>query len=88
MAEVMSDAFIDEMVSTAGNVALFFVGVPDAEWQAALSETCANLEARLAEKFGADVAVQIAEAFCDAVFFRRRELELEAAGETTPVVLN
>jgi hypothetical protein len=87
MAE-LSDEFIEDMVSTAGAVALFFVGVPDAQWQAALSNACANLEARLAQKFGADVAVQIAEAFCDAVFLRRRELELEAAGETPSPVLN
>jgi hypothetical protein len=84
--EAMTDEFIEDMVSTAGNVALFFVGVPDAEWQAALADACANLEARLAEQLGHDVAVQIAEAFCDAVFFRRRELE--AAGEMPSPVVN
>jgi hypothetical protein len=85
---VMTAEFIDDMVAAAGNAAMFYVGLPDVQWQAALVEACVNLEAGLAEKFGRDVAVQIAEAFCDAVFFRRRELELEAAGDQPSPVLN
>jgi hypothetical protein len=53
---------------------------------ASLHQTRTNLETELTEMFGADVAAAIAAAFVATVIRHRRELE--AAGDTTPRVLN
>jgi hypothetical protein len=87
MAEaVMTDEWINDMVQTAGSVAAFYAGVSEDEMMAAVFDICADLEAGLAEKFGPDVALKIAQAFSTAVLRRRRELE--AGGATPPRVLN
>ena len=85
MAEVMSDQFIEDCLTAAASLGLFYIGVPDEEMIAALYDIEANLEDRL-QPFGADVAALISEAFCATVIRRRRELE--AGGEMPPVVLN
>jgi hypothetical protein len=85
VAEVMTDQFIQDMVESAGNLGLFYVGVPEEEMVAALYDMEADLENAL-QPFGADVAATIAETFCATVIRRRRELE--ACGDATPRVLN
>jgi hypothetical protein len=51
------------------------------------TSTQAELENGL-QPFGADVAALISETFCATVIRRKRELELEAAGDATPRVMN
>ena len=88
MAEVMSDTWIEDMVAAAAGLGLFYVGVPEDEMVLSLYDTESDLEAAL-QPFGADVAALIAETFCATVIRRKRELELEASGDSTsPVVLN
>jgi 7-keto-8-aminopelargonate synthetase-like enzyme len=78
--------FVERCVAAAADLALFFVGAPENEMLVSLHEVRANLEAELAEAFGAEVAALMAQAFVAAVVGRRREIE--AAGETPPPVLN
>jgi hypothetical protein len=82
---MMDDQLIEDLLAAAAGLALFYTGMSDQQVLLALPDMCVRLEARL-QPLGADVAVQIAEAFCDAVILRRRELE--AMGETPRVVLN
>jgi hypothetical protein len=76
--------FIDRCVAAAADLSLFFVGAPEDQMLAALHGVRANLEGELAQTFGPDVAGVIAAAFVATVIRRRREIE--AAGDTTPVV--
>jgi 7-keto-8-aminopelargonate synthetase-like enzyme len=76
--------FAERCAAAAADLALYFVGAPDEQMLASLHQTRTNLEADLAETFGADVAAAIAQAFCAAVIGHRREIE--AAG--APMVLN
>jgi 7-keto-8-aminopelargonate synthetase-like enzyme len=78
--------FIDRCVAAAADLALYFVGAPDEQMLASLHQTRTNLEADLAEAFGAEVAALIAETFCATVIWHRRELE--AGGGSTPRVMN
>ena len=82
---MMTDRDIEECVSAAANLALFFAGVPDDEVLSAMPGLREHMAAGLSEKFGADVAGLIAEALVNAVIGRRREIE--AAG-AMPRVLN
>lgn len=83
----MSDQFIEDMVAAAAGLASLYVGAPENEMMAALFDICADFEIGLAEKFGPDIALQIAQAFATAVICHRRNLE-EAGGAATPPVLN
>jgi 7-keto-8-aminopelargonate synthetase-like enzyme len=78
--------FIDRCVAAAADLALYFVGAPDEQMLAFLHQTRTNLEAELAETFGADGAALMAQAFVAAVIGHKRELE--AGGAMPPVVLN
>jgi hypothetical protein len=85
MAEVITDEWIAEMVATAGCLGQRFVGTPEDEMTFALYHIEAELEDRL-QSLGADAAATIAESFAATVIRVRREIE--AAGDTTPLVLN
>jgi hypothetical protein len=63
MAEVMTDEFIKNTVAMAAGYAVWFAGAPDAEVMPFLDEARAHMAAELAEKFGAEVATKVAEAF-------------------------
>ncbi|SIO50142.1 hypothetical protein SAMN05443247_06644 [Bradyrhizobium erythrophlei] len=76
--------FVQRCVAAANELALLYVGEPEEKMLAALHQARANLEAKLAELFGPDVAAMMAEAFVAAVIGRKREIE--AAGDTTPVL--
>jgi hypothetical protein len=78
--------FAERCTAAAADMALFFVGAPEEKMLASLHQTRINLEADLAETFGADVAAAIAEAFVATVVRHRREIE--AAGGATPVLIN
>ena len=71
--------FVQRCVAAAADLALFFVGAPEEKMLASLHQTRINLEADLAETFGADVAAAIAEAFVAAVIGHRREIEAAGA---------
>jgi hypothetical protein len=79
MTEVMTDEFIKNTVALANGYALWFAGVPDAEMMPFLDMARANMTTDLAQKFGAEVATAVAEAFIVAVLRQKRDLE--AAGE-------
>ena len=72
---VMTDEFINNSLAAAAGMAMFFVGVPQAEMMEALHLVRANLEMELAEAFGADIAALVAQAFVAAVIAGRREIE-------------
>jgi hypothetical protein len=73
------ERFVSRYVAAAADLALFFVGEPEEKMLATLHQTRTNLEAKLAEPFGPDMAAQIAAAFVKAVIGRKREID--AAGE-------
>ena len=75
MTDVMTDKFISDTLTLAAGYAAWFSGVPDTEVMPRLDEARANMAAELSEKFGADVATQIAQAFVEAVIKCKRELE-------------
>jgi hypothetical protein len=81
---MMTDQDVDSLLCLAAGYAMWFVGVPEAEMMAALDGIRSDLETRLTEKLGTDVANTIAAAFPGAVVSARRALE--AGG--TPGVLN
>jgi hypothetical protein len=62
----------------AADLALFFVGAPENEMLLSLHQVRTNLEADLAEPFGAEAATLVAQAFVATVVRHRREIE--AAG--------
>jgi hypothetical protein len=81
MSEVMplgrmpgTEKFLESLVSSAADLAIFFVGVGEPDMMIRLYEVRTNLEIGLANPFGPDVAAAIAEAFVAAVISRRREL--------------
>jgi hypothetical protein len=82
---VMTDAFIEDMLKAAANLGQFFCGVPEEDMIDSLYDIEADLENGL-QQLGVDVAALISETFCATVILHRREIE--AAGETPPVVLN
>jgi hypothetical protein len=82
---MMTDRDIEECVEAAGNLALFFVGVPDEEVLVAMPGLRSHMAAAIAGRFGAEVADLIAQALVSAVWARRREIE--AAG-AMPSALN
>jgi hypothetical protein len=79
MTEVMTDGFIENTVAMAAGYAVWFAGVPDAEVMPRLEAARVHMTAELAERFGAEVATAVAEAFIVAVLRQKRDLE--AAGE-------
>jgi hypothetical protein len=82
----MDGRFIEHMVAAADGLASLYCGVAEDAMMLELSDVCYDLEAGLAEKFGADVAALIVKAFATAVIRRRREIE--AGGSMPPPVLN
>jgi hypothetical protein len=78
--------FAERCAAAAADMALFFCGASEEQMLASLHQTRINLEANLAETFGAEVATAIAAAFVATVIRHRREIE--TAGATPPVVLN
>ena len=84
MADVITDSDIEVCVAVAAQLALYFTGTPDDEMLLALDGIRSDLQARLSGEFGAEVATVIAEAFIVTVV--RRRIEIEAAGETSPVL--
>jgi hypothetical protein len=83
---VMTDRDIDECLTAAANLALFFVGVPEEEVLDAMPRLRAHMAAGISERFGADVAGQIASALVKAVWACRCEMEKAAGGATSPVL--
>ena len=79
---MLTDRDIEECLSAAANLALFFAGEPDEEVAAAMPGLRAHMASGLRERFGADVAGLIADALVDAVIGRLREIEsaMPAAG--------
>jgi len=73
--------FAERCAAAAAELALFFVGVSHPEMMQSLVTMQANLQAGLAQTFGADVGTQIAAAFVATVVRRRREI-----GEPAQVV--
>jgi 7-keto-8-aminopelargonate synthetase-like enzyme len=67
--------FVERCAAAAADLGLFFVGAAESDMMAALHQVRSNLEAELAESFGADVAALMAQAFVAAVVGRRREIE-------------
>jgi hypothetical protein len=80
----LSDRDIDDCVAMAARVAERYVGVPEEEMLVDLYRLRAIVQAEVAETFGPDVAVVVAQAFVSAVAGHRRELEAE--GATTRVL--
>jgi hypothetical protein len=76
--------FVERMVASAAELALFFVGESEANMIAALSQTRENLATKLSDQFGAEIGVAIADRFVAAVADHKRELE----GAGSPPVLN
>jgi hypothetical protein len=74
------ERFVSSCVSSAADLALFFVGEPDEKVRSALLQTRANLQVQLAEQFDPDIAAQIAEAFVKAVAGRKAEIEAAGVG--------
>jgi hypothetical protein len=72
--------FVQRCVAAADELALLYAGEPEEKMLAALHQVRANLEAKLAEPFGPDVAAGMAEAFVAAVIAREREIEAAAGG--------
>jgi hypothetical protein len=75
MAEVITDEFIKNTVAMANGYAMWFAGLPDAEMMPRLDMARAHMAAELSEKFGAEVATKVAEAFIVAVLRQKRDLE-------------
>jgi hypothetical protein len=66
--------FIQRMVASAADLALFFSGEPEAKMIAVLSQTRESLATELSDQFGAEIAASIADAFVAAVAGHRREI--------------
>jgi hypothetical protein len=86
MTDVMTDEFIKNTVAMAAGYATWFAGVPDAEVMPRLDAARAHMTAELAEKFGAEAAAAVAQAFVVAVLRQKRHLE--AAGEPPRAMMN
>jgi hypothetical protein len=88
MAEVMTDQDVDDLVTAAANLGLFFTGVPEDEMLCALPGLRAHMEAGISEQLGvaAEIADLIAESFVATVVRRRREIE--AVGEMPRAMKN
>jgi hypothetical protein len=82
---MITDRDIDECLTAAADLALFFAGVPEAEVQDAMPRLRAHMEAGITERFGADLAALIAAELVKAVLRCRREIEA-ARGPMSPVV--
>jgi hypothetical protein len=82
---MISDADVEIAVAAAAQLALFYVGTPENEMLLALHDIRSDVQARLTEPFGPDIAAAIASSFVDTVARRRRELE---AGSGTSRVVN
>jgi hypothetical protein len=66
--------FIDRVDAAAGNLARFFIDTDETTIRADLVQSRVNLEASLSKILGRTSAVQIAEAFVEAVIEHRRRL--------------
>jgi hypothetical protein len=71
--------FINRVANAAEDMAIASVGRSDAEVSAKLETIRAELESDLAPLMGADVAAEIAEAFCGTVLADKKEREALAA---------
>ena len=66
--------FIERVDAAAGELARFFIDTDEATIRADMVESRVNLEASLAKIIGRTAAVQVAEAFVEAVIEYRRRL--------------
>lgn len=82
----MTDQDVDDLVTAAANLALFFTGVPEDEMLCALPGLRAHMEAGISEQLGVDaeIAGLLADAMVVAVAGRWREI----SGGATPCALN
>jgi hypothetical protein len=71
--------FINRVANAAEDAAIASVGRSDAEVTARLKTIRAELETDLAPLMGAEVAAELAEAFCGAVMGDKKEREALAA---------
>jgi hypothetical protein len=78
---MITEEFTQRSVTAAADLGLFFAGMPDQIMAAALQGIRANLEANLADEFGADAAESFAKEFVKAVTGHRKEID--GAGSTS-----
>jgi hypothetical protein len=71
--------FINRVANAAEDMAIASVGRSDAEVNAKLETVRAELETDLAPLMGAEVAAELAQAFCGAVLGDKHEREALAA---------
>ena len=72
--------FVERCVKAAADMALAFMGEPDAKVHAHLEQGRESLTTKLAAELGAETAAAIVDALIKAVLAQKHELEAKGAG--------